>query len=85
MTKTKIAHLILKLDIGGLERVMLNCIRQMQLANPEFEHVIISLTDANKFSQEALIEPVEVICMNKKKAMIGAFISVFLNCLEPSI
>lgn len=67
MTKTKIAHLILKLDIGGLERVMLNCIRQMQLANPEFEHVIISLTDANKFSQEALIEPVEVICMNKKE------------------
>ncbi|WP_286270965.1 glycosyltransferase [Thalassotalea hakodatensis] len=66
MSKPKIiAHLILQLDIGGLERVMLNCIRQMQQQS-DVKHVIISLTTANDFSQDDLREKVAVHCLNKK-------------------
>ncbi|WP_448547403.1 TIGR03088 family PEP-CTERM/XrtA system glycosyltransferase [Thalassotalea fusca] len=60
-----IVHLIYQLDIGGLERVMLNCISNMQ-AEKNYQHVIISLTDANQFSQDALHEPVDVYCLNKR-------------------
>lgn len=64
-TSKTIAHLILQLDIGGLERVMLNCIRQMQQQS-DVKHIIISLTTANNFSQEDLSEKVPVYCLNKK-------------------
>ncbi|GHF99363.1 TIGR03088 family PEP-CTERM/XrtA system glycosyltransferase [Thalassotalea marina] len=68
MTKPRIriAHLILQLDIGGLERVMLNTIKRMQETNEEYEHVIVSLTDANDFSQQGLLKPIEIHCMHKK-------------------
>ena len=59
-----IVHLIYRLDIGGLERVMLNCINQMQDEN--FQHVIISLTDANNFSQDK-DNPIEVHCLGKRE------------------
>ncbi|MDO6425486.1 glycosyltransferase [Thalassotalea sp. 1_MG-2023] len=64
-TRKTIAHLILQLDIGGLERVMLNCIRQMQQQS-DVKHVIISLTTANNFSQSDLNEQVPVYCLHKK-------------------
>ena len=64
--RIRIAHLILQLDIGGLERVMLNTIKRMQETNEEYEHVIVSLTDANDFSQQGLLKPVEIHCMHKK-------------------
>ena len=60
-----IVHLIYQLDIGGLERVMLNCIAKMQPTKP-YRHVIVSLTDANNFSQDTLSEPVEVYSLHKK-------------------
>lgn len=64
--RIRIAHLILQLDIGGLERVMLNTIKRMQETNEEYEHVIVSLTDANDFSQQGLLKPIEIHCMHKK-------------------
>ncbi len=62
-TKPIIAHLIFRLDIGGLERVMLNCINQMQ--NENFQHVIVSLTDANNFAQSDNNQ-IKVYCLDKK-------------------
>ncbi|TPH13286.1 TIGR03088 family PEP-CTERM/XrtA system glycosyltransferase [Litorilituus lipolyticus] len=59
-----IVHLIYRLDIGGLERVMLNCINK--LAGEPYKHVIISLTDANHFAQDQE-SPLEVFCLNKKQ------------------
>lgn len=58
-----IVHLIYRLDIGGLERVMLNCINK--LVDEPFRHIIISLTDANNFAQDKN-NPIEVFCLNKK-------------------
>ncbi|MCJ8321265.1 MAG: TIGR03088 family PEP-CTERM/XrtA system glycosyltransferase [Colwellia sp.] len=58
-----VVHLIYCLDIGGLERVMLNCINQMQ--EKKLKHVIISLTNANNFAQ-SINNQIEVFCLDKK-------------------
>ena len=64
MPAAVIVHLIYRLDIGGLERVMLNCIANMQ-AQANFKHVVISLTDANSFAQDA-VTPITVYCLDKQ-------------------
>jgi sugar transferase (PEP-CTERM/EpsH1 system associated) len=80
-----IVHLIYRLDIGGLERVMLNCINQMQVQ--AFQHIIISLTEANNFSQ-SLENPIKVYCLGKKP---GADLAIhyklykLLRQIKPSI
>ena len=80
-----IAHLIYRLDIGGLERVMLNCINQMQ--GEKFQHVIISLTDANNFAQ-AEHNHIEVFCLGKKQGSdLGIHFKLFklLRTIKPAI
>ena len=59
-----VAHLIYQLDVGGLERVMLNCIHNMQKTS-NYRHVVISLTTANSFSQNELASPIDVFVLNK--------------------
>ncbi|GAA0818093.1 hypothetical protein GCM10009111_20370 [Colwellia asteriadis] len=84
-SKPIIAHLIYRLDIGGLERVMLNCINQMQDEN--YQHIIISLTDANNFAQ-AVDNPVTVHCLGKKQGSdLGIHFKLFklLRQLKPQI
>jgi sugar transferase (PEP-CTERM/EpsH1 system associated) len=63
MTKATIAHLIYRFDIGGLERVMVNCINAMQ--NSDYKHVVIALTEVSDFSTH-LHENVEVYQLDKK-------------------
>ena len=63
MKKPLIAHLIYCLDTGGLERVMLNCIRQMN--RQDYQHVVISLTHATEFAAQ-LPPDVAVYCLHKK-------------------
>jgi len=58
-----IAHLIYRFDIGGLERVMVNCINAMQDSN--YKHVVIALTQVSDFSKH-LHEGVDVYQLNKK-------------------
>jgi len=58
-----IAHLIFRFDIGGLERVMVNCINAMQTDN--YQHVVIALTDVSDFAQH-LNDSVAVYQLNKK-------------------
>lgn len=80
-----VVHLIHRLDIGGLERVMLNCINQMK--EDSFKHVIISLTDANHFSQEKK-NPITVFCLGKREGSdLGIHIKLFklLRQLKPHI
>jgi sugar transferase (PEP-CTERM/EpsH1 system associated) len=83
--KTVIAHLIYRLDIGGLERVMLNCINQMQDA--DFKHIIISLTDANHFAQNEH-NHVEVFSLGKKEGSdLGIHCKLYklLKQIKPTI
>lgn len=80
-----VVHLIYRLDIGGLERVMLNCINQMHAEN--IKHVIISLTDANNFAQ-ANNNYVEVHCLGKKEGSdLGIHFKLYklLKQLQPTI
>lgn len=58
----KVVHLIYRLDFGGLERFMVDMINRFP---PEYQHTVISLTDATDF-QEQLRSDVDVYCLNKK-------------------
>jgi sugar transferase (PEP-CTERM/EpsH1 system associated) len=58
-----IIHLIYRFDIGGLERVMVNCINAMQESN--IEHVVIALTEIGEFSKH-LNPSVKTYQLNKK-------------------
>ena len=61
--KSVVCHLIYRFDIGGLERVMVNCINGMQENN--IEHVVIALTEIGEFSQH-LNARVKTYQLNKK-------------------
>jgi len=61
-----VVHLIYQLDVGGLERVMLNCIKHMQ-HHERYRHVVISLTNATPFAQSELLKPIEIFQLNKKE------------------
>lgn len=58
-----VCHLIYRFDIGGLERVMVNCINAMQHDN--CQHVVIALTAVGDFSQH-LNPSVKTYQLNKK-------------------
>jgi len=58
-----IAHLIYRFDVGGLERVMVNCINAMQ--NDQCQHIVIALTEVGDFSKH-LNSSVKVFQLNKK-------------------
>ena len=57
----KIAHLIYRLDFGGLERFMVDMVNRFP---PQYRHVVISLTNATDFSHQ-LNDDVPVYCLNK--------------------
>lgn len=59
-----IAHLIYKLDVGGLENGLVNLINHM----PEdgFRHVVICLTGFTEFAKRITRNDVEIIALNKQ-------------------
>ncbi len=63
--KTKVLHVVHRLDIGGLERVLLNCINSLPEA--QFEHRIVALTGYSEDFKNLLAKPVEVISLNKRE------------------
>lgn len=48
LNRPTVAHLIYRFDIGGLERVMVNCINAME--NENVNHVVIALTEVSEFA-----------------------------------
>jgi sugar transferase (PEP-CTERM/EpsH1 system associated) len=58
-----VVHLIYRFDVGGLERVMVNCINAMK--DDEYHHVVIALTNISDFAKH-LNEDVMVYQLNKK-------------------
>lgn len=62
-SKKIVCHLIYRFDIGGLERVMVNCINAMEDDN--YQHVVIALTDVGNFSKH-LNQQVKTYQLNKK-------------------
>ncbi|MCM2681475.1 TIGR03088 family PEP-CTERM/XrtA system glycosyltransferase [Echinimonas agarilytica] len=45
-----ICHLVYRFDVGGLERVLLNCVQK--LPESDYRHSIIALTDIGEFAQQ---------------------------------
>ncbi len=61
--KIHICHLVYSFDVGGLERIIVNCINHL---NSEiFHHTVISLTDTGQFINE-LNSPIDHYSLNKK-------------------
>ncbi|WP_165314160.1 glycosyltransferase [Vibrio ziniensis] len=84
-SKRHVCHLVHSFDIGGLERIIVNCINNLD--NEKFHHTIISLTHITDFINEINF-PITHYSLNKKE---GNDISVYfklyrlLNELKPDV
>ncbi|MFT5676152.1 MAG: sugar transferase (PEP-CTERM/EpsH1 system associated) [Paraglaciecola sp.] len=67
-----IVHLIYRLDVGGLEKVMLDCIVGTQ---QDFRHIVVCLKDASEFASH-LPSNVEVIELHKPE---GNSVKIYLT------
>jgi sugar transferase (PEP-CTERM/EpsH1 system associated) len=64
MTKPPlIAHIIYKLDIGGLENGLVNLINK--IPSDRYRHIIICLKDTTDFSERISNSDVKIFCLNK--------------------
>lgn len=63
VNKTHICHLVFSFEVGGLERIIVNCINHLN--NETFHHTIISLTEAGSFISQITV-PIDHYCLNKK-------------------
>ncbi len=84
MSRPVIVHLIFRFDVGGLEKVMIDTINSL----PEYEHVIISLTEANTKSSDMLDRPVRIFELHKKPSKdFSIWIKLFelLRQIKPAI
>jgi sugar transferase (PEP-CTERM/EpsH1 system associated) len=81
-----IAHIIYKLDIGGLENGLVNLINRI---SPErYRHIIICLMDATDFRKKINNSDVEIFCLHKKEGHdINMFFKLYvlLRDLRPDI
>ncbi|MCP5303291.1 MAG: glycosyltransferase [Pseudomonadales bacterium] len=83
--KPLIAHIIYRLDVGGLENGLVNIINR--LPKDSYRHAIICLTDYTDFSQR-IEPPVELIALHKKPGKdIGLYWRIFktIRRLNPDI
>ena len=85
-TPTLIAHVIYRLDIGGLETVLVNLINT--LPEGHYQHIIICLTDASPQFAKRIEEDVEIISLNKQPGQdFGLYIKLWriFRKLKPAI
>lgn len=68
-----VLHLIYRFDIGGLEKVMIECINH---SSNVFKHVVISLTNVTEFSTQNLHKDIDIVALNKKP---GNDFSIYLK------
>lgn len=79
-----IVHLIYRLDVGGLERFMVDMVNRFP---SNYKHAVISLTDATEF-QKQLDPAVKVYCLGKKMGQdLGIHIKLakLLRQINPDI
>lgn len=71
--KIHVCHLVYGFNVGGLERIIVNCINSLD--PDKFQHTIISLTTVGDFIHE-IVHPVEHYALDKKS---GNDISVYFT------
>ena len=59
-----IAHVIYRLDVGGLENGLVNIINR--IPEDRYRHVIISLTELSDFKQRITRKDVDCIALHKR-------------------
>lgn len=81
-----VAHLIYRLDFGGLETLLAECINRMPVQR--YRHAIICLTDYTKFSEKIVAPDVQIIALHKPPGLgLGTHIKLLtlLRSLKPAI
>ncbi|MBF0193470.1 MAG: TIGR03088 family PEP-CTERM/XrtA system glycosyltransferase [Magnetococcales bacterium] len=81
-----VVHLVYRLDIGGLETVVVNLINH--LPHEEFRHVVISLTQSSDFKKRITAPNVGFYQLNKKAGkdlMVWLRLFKLLRNLKPDI
>lgn len=81
-----IAHIIFRLDVGGLENGLVNILNR--LPQDRYRHVIICLKDYSDFSKRITAKNVSFIAMNKKEGKdLGCYFRMWklLRQLKPAI
>lgn len=62
-----VVHLIYKLDFGGLETLLVECVNRMP--TEKYRHAIVCLTDYTEFSKKITRADVEIFSLNKKPGL----------------
>ena len=62
--KIHVCHLVYSFDIGGLERVIANCIKDLD--DEQYQHSIIALTEVGDFIKE-IDKQIAIYALHKKK------------------
>lgn len=62
-----IVHLIYRLDFGGLESLLVDCVNR--IGPDQFRHAIICLTDYTSFSEKITQPGVEIIALHKRPGL----------------
>ena len=81
-----IAHVIYRLDVGGLENGLVNIINR--IPEDRYRHVIISLTELSDFKQRIIRKDVDCIALHKRPGNdLGMFLKLWrlFRLLRPAI
>ena len=81
-----VVHLIYKLDFGGLETLLVECVNRMPA--DKYRHAIVCLTDYTAFSKKITRADVEIFSLNKKPGLgLDTHIAIWklFRKLKPSI
>lgn len=78
--KKKIVHVVLNLDIGGLEKVLVNCINR--LPDDDYHHEIIALKSYSPEFKALLPDTVRVTAFNKKDGNDRSVFTAFFKFLS---
>ncbi|MFP5391738.1 MAG: TIGR03088 family PEP-CTERM/XrtA system glycosyltransferase [Gammaproteobacteria bacterium] len=79
-----VAHLIYRLDIGGLETLLVDCINRM----PGYRHAVICITDYTDFAQRIERQDVSLHALHKPPGLgLGTHADLFklLRRLKPAV
>jgi sugar transferase (PEP-CTERM/EpsH1 system associated) len=81
-----VVHLIYRLDFGGLETLLVDCVNRMPAA--KYRHAIVCLTDYTAFAEKITQPGVELFALNKAPGLgLGTHMALFklLRRLRPAI
>ncbi|WP_412972008.1 glycosyltransferase [Glaciecola sp. MF2-115] len=77
--KIKLMHLVYSFDVGGLERIIANCIASLP---DNFEHTIVTLSNYSPEFVAQLAKPVKMIALNKPEGQSWATFKQFYSLLK---